>query len=75
MSDAEAILVWQGLGVYLGFGLALGLGVILSGLKRLTPAAAHMPLRVRLLILPGLAALWPVVLLRLAGVRAPEDKA
>jgi hypothetical protein len=75
MSAAVAEAVWLGLAGWLGFGLVIGLGVILFGLKRLTPAAAHMKLSVRLLILPGLAALWPVVLLRLAGVRAPEDRA
>jgi hypothetical protein len=75
MTEAVATGIWVGLGVYLTLGLVIGLGVTPFGLKRLTPAAAHMPLRVRLLILPGLAALWPVVLLRLAGVRAPEDRA
>jgi nitrogen fixation/metabolism regulation signal transduction histidine kinase len=74
MTDEAAMIVWLALAGWLALGLVIGLGVILFGLKRLTPAA-HMKLRVRLLILPGLAALWPVVLLRLAGVRAPEDKA
>lgn len=73
MSVAAAEAIWLGLGAYLGFGLAAGLGVILFGLKRLT--GADVPVRVRLLILPGLAALWPVVMLRLAGVKAPEDRA
>ena len=73
MSDAVATMMWLGLAAYLGLGLALGLAVLAFGLKRLT--AAEVPVRVRLLILPGLAALWPVVLLRLAGVRAPEDRA
>ena len=74
MTDEAAMIVWLALAGWLALGLVIGLGVILFGLKRLTPAA-HMPLRVRLLILPGLAALWPVVLLRLAGVRAPEGRA
>lgn len=73
MSVALAEAVWLGLGAYLGFGLVIGLCVAAFGLTRLTAAA--VPVRVRLLILPGLAALWPVVLLRLAGVRAPEDRA
>jgi phosphoglycerol transferase MdoB-like AlkP superfamily enzyme len=68
-----AVAIWLGLAGWMGFGLVIGLGVILFGLKRLT--AAEVPVRVRLLILPGLAALWPVVLLRLAGARAPEDRA
>jgi hypothetical protein len=73
MTEAAAEAVWIGLGAYLGFGLVIGLGVILFGLARLTPA--RVPVRVRLLILPGLAALWPVVLVRLAGLRTPEDRA
>jgi hypothetical protein len=73
MTEAMAVAIWQGLAGWMGFGLVIGLGVLLFGLKRLT--AAEVPVRVRLLILPGLAALWPVVLLRLAGVRAPEDRA
>lgn len=71
MSVAWAGAAWLGPAAYLGFGLVIGLCVEAFGLKRLTAAEAE----VRLLILPGLAALWPVVLLRLAGVRPPEDRA
>lgn len=71
MSVAWAGAAWLGPGAYLGFGLVIGLCVAAFGLKRLTAPEAE----VRLLILPGLAALWPVVLLRLAGVRPPEDRA
>ncbi len=74
MNADMAAMIWLGLGVYLGLGLLIGLGVAAFGLTRLTPGAAHMPWRVRLLILPGLTALWPVVLLRLAGVRPKEDR-
>jgi len=73
MTEAAAQAIWIGLAGYLGFGLAIGLGVILFGMKRLTPAS--VPVRVRLLLLPGTAALWPVILVRLAGVRPPEDRA
>lgn len=73
MSEGMAAAIWLGLAGWMAVGAVTGLGVIIFGLKRLTPAA--VPFRVRLLILPGLAALWPVVLVRLAGVRAPEDRA
>lgn len=73
MSVDVAKAIWLGLAGWMGVGLVIGLGVILFGLKRLT--AADVPVRVRLLILPGLAALWPVIVLRLFGVRAPEDRA
>jgi hypothetical protein len=73
MTDAVATTIWLALAVYMGVGGVIALGVVLFGLKRLTPTA--VPLRVRLLILPGLAALWPVVVWRFAGVRPPEDRA
>lgn len=72
MSVAWAEAIWLGLGAYLGFGLALGLLTILFGMRRLTPV--EVPVRVRLMLLPGMAALWPVILMRLAGVRAKEDR-
>lgn len=75
MTEAVAEAIWLGLALYFGFGLVAGLGVILFGLERLEPGAAGMPLRVRLVLLPGLAALWPVIALRLMGARAPEDRA
>lgn len=73
MSEHTAMAIWQGVAAYFGTGLALGVLTILFGLRRLTPV--EVPVRVRLLILPGLAALWPVILLRLLGVRPPEDRA
>ncbi|MFN7180671.1 hypothetical protein [Hyphomonas sp.] len=74
MSVVWAEAVWLGLGGYLGFGLALGLLTILFGMRRLVPGV-EVPVRVRLLVLPGMAAVWPVILLRLAGVRPKEDRA
>lgn len=74
MSVALAEALWLGLAGWMGLGAMIGLGVILFGLKRLDAGASGMPVRVRLLILPGLAALWPLVLLRLAGVRPGEDR-
>lgn len=73
MSDGVAGAVWIALAGYLGIGGVAGLGVILFGMRRLT--AVEVPARVRLLILPGLAALWPIILLRLAGLRPKEDRA
>ncbi len=74
MTESAAELIWLALAAYLGGGLVLALVVLVFGLKRLEPNAANMPLRVRALILPGLAALWPLVLVRLVGLRAKEDR-
>lgn len=52
--------------LYLGAGLAFGLFFIVRGLQRFDPAAHGAPWAFRLLILPGVVALWPIVARRLA---------
>lgn len=74
MTEHTAQQVWLIVGAYFCCGLIVGLIVLLFALKRIDRSAAPTPLRVRLLILPGLAALWPLVILRLAGARAREDQ-
>ncbi|MFN3465611.1 MAG: hypothetical protein ACK4X1_16215 [Terricaulis sp.] len=74
MTESAAELIWLALAAYLGFGLILAVIVLVFGLRRLEPNAANMPPRVRTLILPGLAVLWPLVLVRLVGLRAKEDR-
>ncbi len=74
MSEQLAAMIWQGLGAYLGFGVATWGWLMASGLARLDPLAAAAPLRVKILITPGLIALWPLALWRAAGVRTPEDR-
>ncbi|MBC7769833.1 MAG: hypothetical protein H7124_13710 [Phycisphaerales bacterium] len=74
MIEQAAEIVWLALAAYLGSGLCVAISTLLFGLRKLEPAAAEMPLRVRLLILPGLAALWPLVIARTFGLRAKEDR-
>lgn len=74
MTQALADAIGIGLAGYLGLGLVIGLGAILFGMRRLVPGV-EVPVRVRLLVLPGMAAVWPVILMRLAGVRPKEDRA
>jgi hypothetical protein len=74
MSEGMAEQIWRIVGAYLGCGVVIGLFIALFALKRVDPSAAPTPFRVRLLILPGMAALWPLVISRLAGARAKEDQ-
>lgn len=74
MSHQAAMLVWTILGAYGAAGLCVAAPMITFGLERIDPAAGGMPVRVRLLILPGLVALWPLMLFRLAGRRPAEDR-
>lgn len=50
------------LGAYLALGLIVGIAFILRGVDRVDPAMVASPKRVRILILPGVAALWPLML-------------
>jgi hypothetical protein len=49
---------------YLASGLVFGSLCLARGLARLDPAAHNMPWAARLLVLPGLVALWPLMLLK-----------
>lgn len=74
MTDQLAEIIWLSFGAYSGVGLCVAAPTLLFGLRRLEAGAAEMPLRVRLLIAPGLIALWPLVLVRIFGLRAKEDR-
>lgn len=74
MSYEAAGAVWLVFAAYAGVGLIVGLWLLLGGLKRVDTLGAAAPLRVKLLILPGLIALWPLMLRRLAGARPREDR-
>ena len=50
------------LGAYLLLGLAFAIPFAIRGAGALDPAAAHAPLAFRALIVPGAAALWPLLL-------------
>ena len=52
------------LGVYLGVGVLFAVPFAFVGAARIDPDAAGATLGFRLLILPGAAALWPVLLVR-----------
>jgi hypothetical protein len=61
-------------GLYLALGLAFALVFVWRGVERTDPAAHGGTLGFRLLIVPGAAALWPLLLSRwLRGVRRPPE--
>ena len=67
MSEGLAGAIVTGLGIYVAIGLLVGLVYMFGGAGRIDPAATGkgMPLRVRLLILPGVLGLWPLMLAKL----------
>ncbi|HVQ24191.1 MAG TPA: hypothetical protein VMV01_03395 [Planctomycetota bacterium] len=59
-------------GAYLAVGLLVAIPFALRGCQRIDPAAATGTWGFRVLIVPGAAALWPLLLRRwLGGVRHP----
>jgi hypothetical protein len=70
-----AAILLIGLGVYLAFGLLFALIFAFFGAQKIDPHAAHGSWGFRLLIIPGAAALWPLLLRRwVAGMHElPEE--
>ena len=50
---------------YLALGLLFGLAFVVRGVERVDPSAHGGTWGFRLLIVPGCAALWPLLLVRL----------
>lgn len=55
--------------IHLGVGLLWAPWFLARGIARLDPAARGSSIAFRLLIAPGVVALWPVLLVRLARAR------
>lgn len=67
MSEAIANVIVTGLGIYALIGLLVGLAYLFGGAGKIDPAAKGkgLPLRARLLIVPGVIGLWPLMLAKL----------
>ncbi|WOR15506.1 hypothetical protein RYZ27_02380 [Hyphomonas sp. FCG-A18] len=73
MSESLANIIVTGFGVYLLIGLLVGFAYMFGGAGKIDPAAKGkgLPLRVRLLILPGIIGLWPMMLTKLLTQTEP----
>ncbi len=61
--------------VYVAIGLAFAIIFVFAGVGRIDESAKGAPLAFRLLIIPGVTALWPMLLLRWArGAQPPMDR-
>jgi hypothetical protein len=59
---ARAVLLF--VGAYLAVGFLVAIPFVLRGVGRIDPAAAGARWSFRALILPGVTALWPIILRR-----------
>jgi hypothetical protein len=73
MSEAAARTLFLAMGVYFALGLLIGLIYTFGGAGRIDPAAKGkgLPVRARLLILPGIIGLWPIMLTKLFVQKEP----
>jgi hypothetical protein len=64
------------LGIYLACGLVFAVPFACFGLQKIDPHAVHASWGFRLLVIPGAAAFWPLLLLRwFKDVRGlPEER-
>ena len=63
------------LGVYLACGFVFAIPFVLFGVKKIDPHAAHGSWGFRLLIIPGTAAFWPLLLCRwMKGIHEPPEE-
>jgi hypothetical protein len=73
MNEATAETLVMALGIYALIGGLVGLVYMFGGAGRIDPAAKGkgLPWRVRLLIFPGIAGLWPLMLTKLFTQKEP----
>ncbi len=75
ISGAEMLLA--AIGLYLAIGLVFALIIAFWGAARIDHAADGANLWFRLIVIPGLAGLWPIMLLRLLSgrrINAPIER-
>lgn len=61
MSLAAGEMVVLCLGLYFGVGLLFALAFVTLGVSKIDPTAKGMALKARLIILPGVMLLWPLM--------------
>lgn len=69
LDAANLLVTW--LGLYALIGVLFALYFVIRGAARIDPAASTMPLQARILIFPGVAVLWPLMLFKLFMQKEP----
>ena len=72
MSEPLARHLLEVLAIYLAGGTIVALLLVAFGLGRIDPAARKAPWAFRLLVLPGVIAMWPLFVRRLIAAGRPS---
>jgi hypothetical protein len=76
MRNIETVaLILDGLAIYGAIGFLFALAFLTFGIGRIDPAARGTGLGFRLVILPGVVVLWPLLLARWIGSRTQAEGA
>lgn len=70
MTVEVAAIVLQVAGFYLGIGLVFAIAFVVAGVGRIDPTSRGAPIGFRLVILPGVTLLWPLLAWRWARAGA-----
>lgn len=70
MPESLAVLIVHALTLHVGCGVVVAAALLLGDVARLDPGLQQAPYAVRLLIAPGLVALWPIFAWRRIARRA-----
>lgn len=71
MTVELAEMIVTGFGLYVLIGLVFGLIFVIAFVGRIDPGAKGMPIKARLLILPGVIGLWPLMLAKTFTQKEP----
>ncbi len=71
MLEQVALWISYALAAYAAVGVLFALAFVTVGVNRIDPAASASKPGFRVMIFPGVAALWPLLLLRWAGGKQP----
>lgn len=72
MDVSAAQLTWSVVGAYFSVGIVMAIALVGGLVRRFDPMAAQAPWRVKLILVPGMAALWPLLAIKsLRGAKAP----
>jgi hypothetical protein len=74
--EVLAVAFWTVVAVWFGVGVLFAIPFLARGIGRIDPLAARSGLAFRLVVVPGVMALWPVLASRwLSGRREPPEEA
>lgn len=61
MFDSIVVAIFWTLAAYLAIGVCFAVVFVIRGVRAIDPVAATSPLSFRVILLPGAAALWPLL--------------